>query len=82
MQPVGGSASCKNARFSYGQCNPMLELGLTKTVNRKSPVEALFPLISATNWPDLHFCNRRPFPVHPGDIPEQVSGVRPWETPH
>ena len=82
MQMLRWIAICRNARFSYGHCNPTLERGLTKNVNRKTPVEGLFPLISATNWPGLHFCNRRQFPVHPGDIPQEVSGVRPCAPPH
>ncbi len=79
---LSGPGSCKNAIFSYGQCNQMLERGLTKTVNRKTPVEGRFPPISATNCPDLHFCDRRQFPVHPGDIPQEVSGARPCAPPH
>ena len=51
MQLLSETANCKTASFSYGQCNPALERGLTKTVNWQSPVEGLFPRFQLRTGP-------------------------------
>ena len=82
IQLLRGRASCRNANFSYGQCNPTMEQGLTKSGNRQTPVEGRFPPSSATEWPSLNCCHQSPSTVHPADVPEEVSGVGPGKTPH
>ena len=81
MQLLTGPASCKTARFSYGQCNSMLERGLTKTVNRKTPVAGLFPPISATKYPNCTSATGLHSLYTPATSP-RVSGVRLCAPPH
>ena len=73
--PDPTSVACMNATLSYGACIRTPERTRKSKCSLFVPCRGVLRPISATERPDLHFCNRLRFSVHPNGITNK--GIRP-----